>query len=105
MGVPPIDPSLTTARRRRSVLDQPHSSRQLPNRLKTRHHLLKSVTIYTDGACEGNPGPGGWSAILFWNGRTKEVSDGEPATTNNRMELQAAIGGLQALKEPCLIEI
>jgi len=66
-------------------------------------HPLKKVTIYTDGGCEGNPGPGGWAAVLLWNGRTKEVSGGEPATTNNRMELMAAIGGLTTLKEPCEI--
>ena len=65
---------------------------------------LKNVTIYTDGACQGNPGPGGWAAVLLWNGRTKEVSGGEPETTNNRMELQAAIEALQALKEPCRIK-
>jgi ribonuclease HI len=65
---------------------------------------LKNVTIYTDGACQGNPGPGGWAAVLLWNGRTKEVFGGEPATTNNRMELQAAIGALQTLKEPCRIK-
>ncbi|MDD5349647.1 MAG: ribonuclease HI [Chthoniobacteraceae bacterium] len=65
---------------------------------------MKKVTIYTDGGCEGNPGPGGWAAVLLWNGRTKEVSGGEAATTNNRMELQAAIAGLSALKEPCEIE-
>lgn len=64
---------------------------------------LKKVTIYTDGGCEGNPGPGGWAAVLLWNGRCKEVSGGEPATTNNRMELSAAIAGLGALKEPCEI--
>lgn len=65
---------------------------------------MKKVTIYTDGACEGNPGPGGWAAILFWKGLTKELSGGEPATTNNRMELMAAIRGIGALKEPCEIE-
>ncbi len=56
------------------------------------------VTIYTDGACSGNPGPGGWAAILFWNGEEKELSGGEKPTTNNRMELKAAIEGLNALK-------
>lgn len=56
------------------------------------------VTIYTDGACSGNPGPGGWAAILFWNGEEKELSGGENPTTNNRMELKAAIEGLNALK-------
>jgi len=65
---------------------------------------LKKVTLYTDGACEGNPGPGGWAALLFWNGFTKELSGGEVATTNNRMELMAAIRGIGALKEPCEIE-
>jgi ribonuclease HI len=66
---------------------------------------VKNLTIHTDGACEGNPGPGGWAALLSWNGRVKEVSGGEPATTNNRMELRAAIEGLRALKEPCAIEV
>ena len=56
------------------------------------------VTIYTDGACSGNPGPGGWAAILFLNGEEKELSGGENPTTNNRMELKAAIEGLNALK-------
>jgi len=65
---------------------------------------LKKVTIYTDGGCHGNPGPGGWAAVLLWNGRTKELNGGDPATTNNRMELQAAIAGLGALREPCEIE-
>lgn len=65
---------------------------------------MKQITIYTDGGCEGNPGPGGWAALLLWNGRAKAVSGGEPATTNNRMELMAALGGLRALKEPCEIE-
>ncbi len=63
------------------------------------------MTIYTDGACRGNPGPGGWAAILLWNGRTKELRGGTPATTNNRMELQAAIEALRALREPCRIEL
>ena len=66
---------------------------------------LKSVTVYTDGGCEGNPGPGGWAAVLLWNGRSKELSGGEPATTNNRMELKAALEGLRALKEPCEVLI
>lgn len=63
--------------------------------------MRKAVQLYTDGACSGNPGPGGWGAILRYNGREKELSGGEPATTNNRMELTAAIEGLSALKEPC----
>ncbi len=66
---------------------------------------MKKVTIYTDGGCHGNPGPGGWGAVLIWNGRTKELSGGEPLTTNNRMELQAAIASLAALREPCEISL
>ena len=58
------------------------------------------VTIYTDGACSGNPGPGGWAAILHYDGHEKELSGGEKPTTNNRMELKAAIEGLNALKAP-----
>ena len=61
---------------------------------------MKQVTIYTDGACSGNPGPGGWGAILSWNGVEKELSGGEPSTTNNRMELTAVIEALSRLKEP-----
>ena len=60
---------------------------------------MKTVTLYTDGACSGNPGPGGWGAILEYNGFEKELSGGEENTTNNRMELTAVIRGLQALKE------
>ncbi len=66
---------------------------------------MKSVTIYTDGACSGNPGPGGYCAILMADGREKIVSGGEPETTNNRMELSAAIFGLEALKTPCAVEL
>ena len=66
---------------------------------------MKTVTIYTDGACSGNPGPGGWGAILEWNGVEKELSGGEKSTTNNRMELTAVIKALQALKEPCAVEL
>lgn len=58
----------------------------------------KDIIIWTDGACSGNPGPGGWGAILEWNGKRKEMSGGEPETTNNRMELLAAINALSALK-------
>ena len=58
-----------------------------------------SITIYTDGACSGNPGPGGWGAILCWNGHEKELSGGEAETTNNRMEMMAVIKGLEALKK------
>lgn len=59
------------------------------------------VTIHTDGACSGNPGPGGWGAILQFNGTEKEIFGGEPLTTNNRMELMAAIMALESLKRPC----
>ena len=66
---------------------------------------MKLVTIYTDGACSGNPGPGGWGAILEYMGHEKELSGGEKNTTNNRMELTAVIRALQALKEPCTVEL
>ena len=66
---------------------------------------MKHVTIYTDGACSGNPGPGGWGAILEFNGIEKELSGGEANTTNNRMELTGVIRSLQALKEPCIVEL
>ena len=67
--------------------------------------MMKQVTIYTDGACSGNPGPGGWGAILEWNGREKELSGGEAETTNNRMELSGVIFALSALKEPCAVDL
>ena len=66
---------------------------------------MKTVNIYTDGACSGNPGPGGWGAILEYGGTEKELSGGEAQTTNNRMELTAVIKALQALKEPCRVEL
>lgn len=66
---------------------------------------MKTVTIYTDGACSGNPGPGGWGAILEWNGVEKELSGGEAETTNNRMELTAVIRALACLKERCVVEL
>ncbi len=61
---------------------------------------MSTITIHTDGACSGNPGPGGWGAILEWNGHRKELKGGEHNTTNNRMEMQAAIEALKALKKP-----
>ena len=64
---------------------------------------MKTVYIYTDGACSGNPGPGGWGAILRFNGVEKELSGGEAHTTNNRMEMCAVLYALQALKEPCKV--
>ena len=66
---------------------------------------MKTITIYTDGACSGNPGPGGWGAVLRYNGREKEISGGEAQTTNNRMELTAVIAALECLKEPCAVEL
>ncbi len=66
---------------------------------------MKTVTIYTDGACRGNPGPGGWGALLSWNGPEKKLSGGETLTTNNRMELMAAIAALESLKETCTVTL
>ena len=66
---------------------------------------MKTVTIYTDGACSGNPGPGGWGAILEWNGVEKELSGGENPTTNNRMELLAVISALEKLNQSCIVEL
>lgn len=66
---------------------------------------MKQVTIYTDGACSGNPGPGGWGAILEYKGTQKELSGGESETTNNRMELLGVICALEALREPCRVEL
>ena len=66
---------------------------------------MKRVELYTDGSCSGNPGPGGWGAILIYQGLEKELSGGATATTNNRMELTGAIQGLAALKEPCQVEL
>jgi len=65
----------------------------------------KIVEIFTDGACSGNPGPGGWGAILRYGGVEKELSGGEPATTNNRMEMMAAIMAIEAVKRPCEIHL
>lgn len=66
---------------------------------------MKHVDIYTDGACRGNPGRGGWGAVLVYKGVEKELSGGEPMTTNNRMELSAVIAALSALREPCEITL
>ena len=66
---------------------------------------MKNVTIYTDGACSGNPGPGGWGAILMYGIHQKELSGGAAETTNNRMELTAVIEALTLLKEPCLVDL
>ncbi len=66
---------------------------------------MKDVTIYTDGACSGNPGPGGWAAVLRYGTAEKELAGGERDTTNNRMELTAVIKALEALREPCAVTV
>ena len=66
---------------------------------------LPDVEIFTDGACKGNPGPGGWGAVLRSNGKEREISGGDELTTNNRMELMAAIEALKALKKPCHVQL
>ena len=66
---------------------------------------MKQISIHTDGSCLGNPGPGGWAALLRYNGRERELSGGEALTTNNRMELMAAIAALESLKEPCAVAL
>ncbi|MBQ8783157.1 MAG: ribonuclease HI [Clostridia bacterium] len=66
---------------------------------------MKHIDIFTDGACSGNPGPGGWGSILRYNGKEKELSGSEKETTNNRMELTAVIKALEALKEPCEVTV
>ena len=67
--------------------------------------MSERVTVYTDGACSGNPGPGGWGALLIYNGRERELSGGEPVTTNNRMELTAAIMALESLTRACAVDL
>ena len=66
---------------------------------------IKIVTLYTDGACSGNPGPGGWACVLDYQGKRKQLSGGSSSTTNNQMEMMAVITGLSALKEPCAVEL
>jgi len=72
-----------------------------PHRAPAEQHIV----IHTDGACSGNPGPGGWGAILEWGDHKKELKGGEPHTTNNRMELMAAISALETLKRPCAVDL
>jgi ribonuclease HI len=67
--------------------------------------MTDCVVVFTDGACSGNPGPGGWGAILAWGEREKNLCGGEPQTTNNRMEIMAAIMALEALTRPCAVEL
>ena len=66
---------------------------------------MSEIEIFTDGACSGNPGPGGWGAILRWQDHERELSGGEALTTNNRMELMAAIAALESLKKPCTVKL
>ena len=66
---------------------------------------MTEVVIYTDGACSGNPGPGGWGAVLQWQGQEREMYGGDPLTTNNRMELMAAIQALEALRQPARVQL
>ena len=73
--------------------------------IKRKLKPMKTVTIYTDGACSGNPGPGGWGAILMYGQHKRELSGGEANTTNNRMELTAVIQALSMLKEPCIVDL
>jgi ribonuclease HI len=78
---------------------------QYPQRKESEENRVKHVDIYTDGACRGNPGRGGWGAILVYGSKEKELSGGDPMTTNNRMELMAAIAAMEALREPCDITL
>ena len=66
---------------------------------------MKQITLYADGACSGNPGPGGWGTVLLYNGTQKELNGGENDTTNNRMELLAVIRGFESLKERCIVDV
>jgi ribonuclease HI len=75
------------------------------SRLRLPDPAFKKIQLITDGACLGNPGPGGWAAILLYGDRRREIYGSEPHTTNNRMELQAAVEGLRALKQSCEVEI
>ena len=87
-------------------VDPPPASREPPlDKGAKEVDIMKTVELYTDGACSGNPGPGGWGAILRYNGHERELSGGEAQTTNNRMELTAVIQGLLALRESCVVEL
>ena len=78
---------------------------QLPTDIHSLRAFMKQILIVTDGACIGNPGPGGWACILRYKEHSRELSGSEPGTTNNRMELRAVIEGLRALKEPCQVVV
>src|SRR4030065_619884 len=90
-------------RRRRATDSRSHQNQGAGRGVKTKHTVV--VEIFTDGACKGNPGIGGWGALLKFDGRTRELSGGEKLTTNNRMELLAVIRALEALTRPCEIHI
>ncbi len=85
------------------MLQRPNNTKNDAQRSK--NYPLKHVIIYTDGACSGNPGPGGWAAVLAYGPHERVVSGAEPQTTNNRMELRAALEALRALKEPCRVSL
>ena len=87
------------------MVPRPYAETARSRFLSERSASVKEVEIYTDGACRGNPGPGGWGAVLVYRGRERELSGGEPETTNNRMELMAAISALEALTEPCRVTL
>jgi ribonuclease HI len=88
----------------RSPLGEPRAA-GVSEAKRTRSSSMKQVTIYTDGACSGNPGPGGWAALLMFGEKRREICGGEADTTNNRMELMATIQALKQLKEPCDIAL
>ena len=83
----------------------PKSGNRFSDNIMHEEIATRRVTIYTDGACSGNPGPGGWGAVMTFGDREKELKGGEDHTTNNRMELMAAIAALEALKRPCLVDL
>ena len=98
-----IDNAVKQSLSQRCALTAPFPQGSLKN--SPQGEPMKTITIYTDGACSGNPGPGGWGAILEWRGHQKELSGGEAQTTNNRMELTAVLTALAILKEPCIVEL
>ena len=98
-----IDNAVKQSLSQRCALTAPFTQGSLKN--SPQGAVMKTITIYTDGACSGNPGPGGWGAILEWQGHQKELSGGEAQTTNNRMELTAVLTALALLKEPCTVEL
>lgn len=92
------------ARRHRSYESSDAQSGTAAGERTTTGSIMKKVTVYSDGACQGNPGPGGWAAVLMYGSARREISGARAATTNNQMELTAAIEALRALKEPCEID-